>query len=105
TITVTRTPGACDPDTNYTMIASMGGTFVTGVWDIGNHCNACITTIALPFPFRFYGQTFTSANVSSKGNIQFISSDPSPNNVCLPGAPFSYAIMPYWGDLYTVFPL
>ena len=30
-----------------------------------------ITTIALPFPYTLYDQTFNSINVSSNGNAQF----------------------------------
>ena len=76
----------------------------TGDTDIGNHCIDCTTTITLPFSFRLYDRTFTSANVSSNGNLQFVSNDPSPDNVCLPYAPFEYAILPHWDQLYTFRP-
>jgi len=103
TIPPTLTPGGCDV-TNYVITASASATIVPGDVDIGNHCNDCTTTIALPFPFTFYGQNFSAANVSSNGNLQFVSNDPSPTDVCLPGAPFSYAIMPDWTDLDTSLP-
>ncbi len=101
TPTATLTPRPCQPDTNYIVSQTLGATIVPGTDDIGNHCDDCTTTIDLPFPFWFYGQTFTSANVSSNGNVQFGSNDPSPNNVCLPYAPFNYAILPHWDQLYT----
>jgi hypothetical protein len=101
TATATLTPRPCEPETNYIITESLGATVVPGTVDIGNHCDDCTTTIDLPFPFTFYGQTFTSANVSSNGNIQFASNDPSHDNVCVPYAPVRYAILPHWDDLHT----
>ena len=31
-----------------------------------------MTTIALPFPYTLYDQSFTSINLSSNGNAQFV---------------------------------
>lgn len=101
----TVTPRPCEPDTNYVVTQSLGAQIVPGETDIGNHCDDCTTTVFLPFPFWFYGQTFTLAHVSSNGNVQFGSNDPSHNNVCLPFAPFNYAILPNWDELYTALPL
>ena len=101
TVTATRTPGGCDPNANYVMTAITGVQLVRAAEDIGNHCRDCMTTINLPFPFTFYGRTFSTANISTNGNLQFGSNDPSPANVCLPAAPFSYAIMPAWSDFNT----
>jgi hypothetical protein len=75
--------------------------FVPGTFDIGNHCDACTTSITLPFPFRLYDQTFTSANVSSNGNLQFASNNATNAATCLPAAGFSYTIFPHWDDLRT----
>src|SRR5688572_9997544 len=79
-----------------------GGTIVPGTLDIGNHCDNCITNINLPFPFMFYDQTFTSVDVSSNGNLQFLSSNASGINHCLPEASFNYAILPFWDNLDTI---
>ncbi len=49
----------------------------------------------------FYGQQFSLANVSSNGNLQFISANPISFNECLPGPSFEAAIMPHWDDLLT----
>ena len=76
-------------------------TIVPGTTDIGNHCDDCMTDDALPFPFPLYGQVFTSAHVSSNGNMQFVSNDPAFANSCLPAPTFNYAILPHWDDLMT----
>ena len=67
TATITRTPtvtptptAACGPESNY-LIATATGTIVPGTYDIGNHCDECLTTITLPFPYDFYGQPFDTA--------------------------------------------
>src|SRR5712692_7415857 len=60
---------ACMPN-DYT-ITTGSGTIVPGITDTGNHCDDCITPIALPFPVTFYDQTFFSVVISSNGNLQF----------------------------------
>jgi hypothetical protein len=80
------------------------GTIVPGTTDTGNHCDDCTTSIALPFPITFYDQTFTSANVSSNGNFQFTSDNPSLGSICLPSPDMDNLIAPYWTDLYTADP-
>ena len=73
-----------------------------GTTDIGNHGDDTVTTIALPFPFTLYGQTFTSINLSSNGNAQFMTTDATFTNQCLPWTTHNYTIFPYWDDLYLV---
>ena len=70
TATATATPCAGD----YT-ITEIGGSIVPGTTDIGNHGDDTVTTIALPFPYALYGTTFTSVNLSSNGNAQFMTTD------------------------------
>jgi hypothetical protein len=98
--TVTPTP-TCAPGNQYT-ITQIGGSIVPGTVDVGNHCDDCTTTIALPFPYTLYDQTFTAINVDSNGADQFVSNTSIFSNICLPEASFSYAIMGYWDDLYNV---
>ena len=57
-----------------------------GTTDIGNHGDDTVTTIALPFPFTLYDQSFTSINLSSNGNAQFVTTDTTFGNLCLPWA-------------------
>ena len=73
-----------------------------GTTDIGNHGDDTVTTVALPFPFTLYDQTFTSINLSSNGNAQFTTTDTAFTNQCLPWTGHNYTIFPYWDDLYLV---
>ena len=78
------------------------GTIVPGTTDTGNHVDDGTTAITLPFPYTFYGQSFTGANISSNGNIQFVSNSNALTNACpLPSATFNMPIMPHWDDLRT----
>jgi hypothetical protein len=61
-----------------------------------------VTTIELPFPFTFYGTTYTEVQVSSNGNLQFGNANPLYLNNCLnegPVADMGDMIAPYWDDL------
>ena len=82
-------------------IIQIAGTIVPGTTDIGNHCDDCITTIALPFSVTLYDQTFTMVNLSSNGNAQFTTTDAAFTNQCLPWATHNYTIFPYWDDQLT----
>ena len=73
-----------------------------GTTDIGNHGDDTVTTIALPFSYSLYDQTFTSINLSSNGNAQFTTTDTTFTNQCLPWTTHNYTIYPYWDDLYLV---
>src|SRR5260370_19876774 len=84
------------------MIAQIGGSIVPGTTDIGNHGDDTVTTIALPFSYTLYDQTFTNINLSSNGNAQFTTTDTTFTNVCLPWLTHNYTIYPYWDDLYLV---
>lgn len=86
------------------VITAGTGTIVPGTTDTGNHCDDCTTSIALPFPITFYDQTFTSANVSSNGNFQFTSNNPSLGSNCLPAFDMDNFIAAYFTDLYTADP-
>src|SRR5204862_1628051 len=97
TPTNTPTPTPC---VQY-VVTQIGGSIVPGTTDIGNHCDDCITTIALPFSYTLYDLTFTSVTLSSNGNAQFTTIDTFFNNVCLPWIAHNYIIMPYWEDLTT----
>ncbi|HEX9989615.1 MAG TPA: S8 family serine peptidase [Chloroflexia bacterium] len=97
----------CLAERNYEESQSTGA-IASGATDVGNHCDDCTTQVTLPFAYRHYDQTFTTANFSSNGNIQFNSNNPAPlaeNQVeeCAlpPAAGFDHAIFAYWGDLVT----
>ena len=57
------------------VINQIGGSIVPGTTDIGNHGDDTVTTVALPFSYTLYDQTFTSINLSSNGNAQFMTTD------------------------------
>ena len=97
TATATPTVSPCQ-----IAITQITGTIVPGTTDIGNHGDDTVTTIALPFPYTLYDQTFTSVNLSSNGNAQFMTTDATFTNQCLPWSAHNYTIFPYWDDLYLV---
>jgi hypothetical protein len=66
------------------------------------HVGDGVVTIALPFSYTLYDQTFTSINLSSNGNAQFTTTDTTFINQCLPWLTHNYTIYPYWDDLYLV---
>ncbi|HEX9988286.1 MAG TPA: S-layer homology domain-containing protein, partial [Chloroflexia bacterium] len=95
----TATPTACV--TNYACSTTASATIVPGTTDIGNHCDDCITTIALPFTVQLYGTSYNSAHVSSNGNVQLASTDIEFTNTCLPIVTMGPTIFAYWEDLVT----
>ena len=99
TPTFTPTPTPCVGQYTITQIA---GSIVPGTTDIGNHCDDCVNTIALPFSYTLYDQAYNAINLSSNGNAQLTTTDLAFSNVCLPWTSHNYAIMAYWDDLYTL---
>src|SRR5580765_6424926 len=90
TATATCTPG-------YTSSTSTGNALVPGTTFVpGSRCDDCMTSVALPFPFTFYGTTFNSLNASSNGNLQFTSSNSALTNSCLPASGMNNLISPHW---------
>ena len=95
------TVDGCPPQNHYA-IAQIGGSIVPGTTDIGNHGDDQTTTIALPFSYSLYDQTFNSITLSSNGNAQFTTTDTAFTNVCpLPWPAHNYTIFPYWDDQRT----
>ncbi len=100
TATATATPVCLLPD--YQITQSDGASIVPGTsYVAGSTCNSCVVTVAMPFAYTLYDQTYTSVNVSNAGNLQFVSSTSDGNNVCLPTAVLNYSILPYWDGLNT----
>src|SRR5437762_650552 len=69
-------------------------TFVPGVTDRGNHCDDCTTVLTLPFPVQIFDQAFSTANVGSNGNLQFLSTRTEFVNTCLPAPTFNTTLFP-----------
>src|SRR4051812_31588835 len=81
---------------SYTVTTSSGNAIVAGSTDTGNHGDDVVTSgIAIGFPFLFFGQSFTTVNLSSNGNLQFSSSNNDYFNVALPTAAFNNMICAY----------
>src|SRR5437588_798595 len=59
------------------------------------------TSISLPFPHSLYGTSFSTANVTSNGQLDFQATDTAFSNTCLPDTTANYAIFPHWDDLRT----
>ncbi len=61
------------------------------------------TIIPLPFPFTFYGTTYTEVTAVANGNLQFNNANPAYVNQCLidngPAKGMGDLIAPYWHDL------
>ena len=98
TALATSCPG---PDGYGYSCADITRGYVAGITDVGNHCDDCATPVTLPFPFTFYGTSYSQVSVSSNGTLQFVTSNPSYSNTGLPNANFNQAIFPYWDDLRT----
>lgn len=104
--TPTPTPLPCA--TNPYVITQGTDPIVPGDTDIGNHCDDCFTTVALPFSFQLYDQTFNAVHVSSNGRLDFVTINEPGGGVtsCLPAppsifGPFDYTIFGLWVDLVT----
>lgn len=84
----------CDSGTAFAYIDATTDTFL--YQDDG------ITTLDLPFPFTFYGTTYTQIQASSNGNLQLGGANPFFANGCLNEGPvvgMGDMIAPFWDDL------
>ena len=93
-----------DPPCTPSYTFALGGfTFVSGVTDIGNHCDNCGTVITLPFPVTLYDQTFTTATAGSNGHLTFGTPYDDSGITCSPfgNTTATYVMAPYWADQCT----
>ena len=99
---VTPTP-TCTQARNFQVTVSANATMVPADNYVqGSSCSNCVVSVDLPFPYPFYDYSpRTFVNLSSEGNLQFLLSNASGNNRCLPQGTLIGAIMPYWDDLDT----
>jgi subtilisin family serine protease len=88
--------------TNYWMIQSSGASIVPGTVDTGNHADDATNMVPLPFPYTFYGQTFTNITVDSNGKLQFgVGTASDYQNTCLPVSGYVNTVFAFWDDLDT----
>jgi len=58
--------------------------------------------VTLPFPFTFYGQSYTTAHVATNGFLNFLAPNTSLSNGSIPStAAPNAAIYPHWDDLFV----
>jgi hypothetical protein len=100
-VLISSTSSAQTPAVTGYAITSSTDTVLDGGTDIGLHADDGVRLIALPFPIALYNRIFTSAYVSTNGNIQFASTNTGTNNAALPRLGFGPTIFAYWDDLRT----
>lgn len=86
----------------YTCTGGAGFAYIDATQDTGLYADDGVIEIELPFPFTFYGTTYSKINASSNGNLQFGSANPRYGNTCLANQPvpeMGEMIAPYWDDL------
>jgi hypothetical protein len=101
TLPPTPTPTAC---TTIYSISPGTGVVVPGIDDSAVHCDDCMRTVTLPFPFSIYNHSFSTASLGSNGTIGFDSNSNWSTNTCLPAdgnPPYEYVIFPLWDDQTT----
>jgi len=102
--TTFRTPTStvvptCGPSYN---IVQSTGSVISGTTDLGSHCDDCTTAVSFPFTVFFYGTAYTSALVSSNGNVQFTGNDITYMTSCpMPYAILGASILVHQDDLST----
>jgi hypothetical protein len=90
----------------YTCAAGAGYAYISATIDSGLYVDDGLVTLSLPFPFTFYGTTYTRVNASANGNLQFTTRNGAYLNSCLdddPDSAMGDMIAPYWDDLDLTF--
>ncbi len=93
------TLSTCVQGGNYTITPGAGAIVPGTTFIAGSNCDDCSVNVPLPFTVAFYDQTFSSVNVISNGNVEFVSADTAFTNACLPAAAKNFAILAQWDDL------
>ena len=96
-------PQAVPRGVGYTVNTQTGQSIIPGTTDTGNHCDDCTTLVTFPFPVPVYETPFTSAYVSSNGDMQFNTDNGGWSSGCqpLPINGLDRAFIPYQDDLRT----
>lgn len=86
----------------YTCDSGTAFAYIDATTDTRLYSDDGVTTLDLPFPFTFYGTTYTQLHASSNGNLQFGSGNPYFSNSCMNEGPvvgMGDMIAPFWDDL------
>lgn len=85
----------------YHCASGTGFSYLDATEDIVLYEDDGVKTVSLPFPFTFYGTTYSEITISSNGNAQFGSQNPEYFNQCLsqtPATAMSDMLAPFWDD-------
>ncbi len=86
----------------YTCDSGTAFAYINATIDTQLYSDDGVTTLELPFPFTFYGTTYTQLQASSNGNLQFGSGNAFFGNSCMNDGPvvgMGDMIAPFWDDL------
>lgn len=86
----------------YTCDSGTAFAYIDATTDTRLYSDDGVTTLDLPFPFTFYGTSYTQLQASSNGNLQFGSGNAFFGNSCMDEAPvfgMGDMIAPFWDDL------
>lgn len=84
----------------YTCEGGAAYAYIDAAAPVGLLADDAVLALALPFPFTFYGTTYTAVNVATNGNLQFTTDSTLYRPDCLaPAADMGDMIAPYWADL------
>ncbi len=86
----------------YTCDSGTAFAYIDATIDTRLYSDDGVTTLDLPFPFTFYGTTYTQLQASSNGNLQFGSGNAFYGNSCLdeePASGMGDMVAPFWDDL------
>jgi hypothetical protein len=86
----------------YTCENGAAFAYIDATNDTGLYEDDGATTLALPFPFTFYGTTYNQVQATSNGTLHFGQTSLQYNNVCLsegPAGGLGDMIAPFWDDL------
>lgn len=90
----------------YTCDSGVGFAYIDATIDTQLYEDDGTTRLSLPFPFTFYGTTYTEVRLSSNGNLQFGNNNPDFLNQCVADGPapgMGDMIAPFWDDLDLTF--
>lgn len=91
------------PDSyGYTCEGAEGYAYIDATADTELYLDDGVIALELPFPFTFYGTTYTEVTASVNGNLQFSTENSQFRHNCLDGGPaadMGDLIAPYWTDL------
>jgi subtilisin family serine protease len=95
-------PQRSDNGFGYTCVIDSAG-YVLGDTPLALTGDDAATSVPLPFPFFFHGQTYDTAFVSTNGSLNFLASSTTFSNTAIPAtAAPNAAIYPMWDDLNVV---